>query len=84
MDERSLIQQLKSGSHQALEETVHVYTHYVTAVAARNLATDRLRKRRETEVIPLHLPDGQPGPEERPGRAPQLWLGHHPLRACHV
>lgn len=108
MDERSLIQQLKSGSHQALEEAVHVYTHYVTAVAARallpgpsqedleevvsdtflalwrfreklddgrplrpwlavtarNLATDRLRKRRETEVIPLHLPDGKPGPEE--------------------
>lgn len=34
------------------------------AVIARNLSTDRLRKRRETEVIPLYLPDGHPGPEE--------------------
>lgn len=34
------------------------------AVIARNLAYSRLRSRRETEEIPLHLPDSRPGPEE--------------------
>jgi len=44
------------------------------AVTARNLATDRLRRRRETEAIPLHLPDGRPGPEEL---AERQALHHH-------
>ena len=34
------------------------------AVTARNLAYSKLRSRRETEEIPLHLPDSRPGPEE--------------------
>lgn len=34
------------------------------AVTARNLAIDRVRRRRETDAIPDHLPDSRPGPEE--------------------
>lgn len=34
------------------------------AVTARNLAIDRVRRRRETDAIPDHLPDSRAGPEE--------------------
>ena len=34
------------------------------AVAARNLALSRLRRRRETQDLSDTLPDGRPGPEE--------------------
>ena len=34
------------------------------AVTARNLAIDRVRRRRETDAIPDQLPDSRPGPEE--------------------
>lgn len=40
------------------------------AVTARNLAIDRVRRRRETDAIPDHLPDSPAGPRRAGGAEP--------------
>ena len=55
MDEPNLISRLRSGDRRALEEIIQLYTHYLTAVAARALGPAPSREDLEEVVSDAFL-----------------------------